>query len=444
MPGPKTKFTSQQEILKLAQLIEPVALREIERESQQRRRSLESLYQRLCRHAAKLEIDYPRLSTFYRPQQYLDNTRAIVAAVGAAAEGIARHQQNAERGAAPEAAPVRQQRHKQGQPRPALKPLSALSPAAREQRKNHFRFHAAKLRRQVRGSTNPQEALHLAERERLYLALAEAAQLPAVLERVSSSAQVDLLLDAKEAELQAPSASALLTQAHISPEAVAEAARQLRSLVPAQDAETQVREAIVIHENCLTRAYPDDPRVAALKPALVRLLAGQIQLREGQQALEVDAGRGEVADLLAQRYPQARLVALERRPLFQELLALKAHRSHFVVMEHRLETIPACSLHVLILAHLAEEPSQERGRLDIAYQLLLPGGKLAALVSASAVAAWTREERVQWLNWLMKVGATVTPVRTKYAVDYARKPLYLVVARKPDIPTDTFGGQSTA
>ena len=413
----KAKETSQSKVIELARQIELLAVKEIERESHHRRHSLESLYQRLCIHATKLGIDYPQLSTFYRPQEYLDNTRAMLAAVQASLE-----------------TPARVAHHP-----PVSKPRRPLSPRALAQRKKHFAFHAWKFGTWVRGATDPQKGLHFAERMRLCQALADAEAYPPRLSRVTSIAQVELLLSGTEEELQSQQAMSLLARANISLDAVSEARDQLRALLPALDEATQLQEAITIHERCLTRASFVHPFAAPLSPSLVDLLVGQVQLREGQHALEVDAARAEVAHALVTRYPKARVVALEGRSLFQELLNLKCRQAHLEVTAQRLSAMSAHRFHAIVLAHPTEEASQERERMDIAYRLLPPGGKLVAVVSASAVAAWSREERVRWYSWLWQVGARFGQLSTRCGTDHAGKPLYLVVARKSDMPTDVLG-----
>jgi len=46
--------------------------------SQKRKRAIESLYASVVLHAHKLGLDVPRLSVFYKPDEYLANCDAIL------------------------------------------------------------------------------------------------------------------------------------------------------------------------------------------------------------------------------------------------------------------------------------------------------------------------------------------------------------------------------
>jgi hypothetical protein len=58
-------------------IIEELAPLEQKRESKSRRKSMEKTYESLTLHADKLGMSIPRLSTFYRPEQYLEHARIM-------------------------------------------------------------------------------------------------------------------------------------------------------------------------------------------------------------------------------------------------------------------------------------------------------------------------------------------------------------------------------
>lgn len=82
----KKQQNSVARIRQEAASIERTVPLELKRSSQQRKKSLEKSWSSITTHAFHLNIEYPRLSLFYDPQQYLDHTRKVMEQVDALVE----------------------------------------------------------------------------------------------------------------------------------------------------------------------------------------------------------------------------------------------------------------------------------------------------------------------------------------------------------------------
>jgi hypothetical protein len=74
----KIQQRSVERMTSAARQIETLVPLELKRQSQGRKRELETAYTSLALHAHKLQLQVPALSTFYSPQQYLDHTRFLM------------------------------------------------------------------------------------------------------------------------------------------------------------------------------------------------------------------------------------------------------------------------------------------------------------------------------------------------------------------------------
>jgi len=68
---------SLQRIHQATQTIERLVPLEQKRTSMQRKKQMENAYASLSLHAGKLDIQLPRLSTFYKPEQYLEHAHLV-------------------------------------------------------------------------------------------------------------------------------------------------------------------------------------------------------------------------------------------------------------------------------------------------------------------------------------------------------------------------------
>jgi hypothetical protein len=68
-------------IRRAIETIQQTAPAEIERESRDRRHTIESAYQSVVTHAHHLGIRPPQLGTYYKPEQYLAHANTVLAQV---------------------------------------------------------------------------------------------------------------------------------------------------------------------------------------------------------------------------------------------------------------------------------------------------------------------------------------------------------------------------
>jgi protein-L-isoaspartate O-methyltransferase len=128
-------------------------------------------------------------------------------------------------------------------------------------------------------------------------------------------------------------------------------------------------------ERALTGYFPT-PR------PLAEQLIALADVRPEHLVLEPSAGRGAIADLLANIVPAERLYLIERDPTHHQALEVTGYRAPQLICGDFLATTALPEHFDRIVMNPPFEQKQDVAHVTRAYQLLAPGGRLVAITSA--------------------------------------------------------------
>ncbi len=128
-------------------------------------------------------------------------------------------------------------------------------------------------------------------------------------------------------------------------------------------------------ERMLTGYFPT-PR------PLAEMLIALADVRAEHLVLEPSAGRGAIADLLAQVVPAERLYLVERDPTHHQALERAGYRPPQLICDDFLTTTVLPERFDRIVMNPPFEQKQDVAHVMHAYELLAPGGRLAAITGA--------------------------------------------------------------
>jgi protein-L-isoaspartate O-methyltransferase len=130
-------------------------------------------------------------------------------------------------------------------------------------------------------------------------------------------------------------------------------------------------------------------------------------VRAEHLVLEPSAGRGAIADLLAQVVPAERLYLCERDPTHHQALERAGYRPPQLICDDFLTTTKLPERFDRIVMNPPFEQQQDVAHVTRAYELLAPGGRLAAIASAGV--AFRTDKRTQALRELIeRNGGSIT------------------------------------
>lgn len=131
--------------------------------------------------------------------------------------------------------------------------------------------------------------------------------------------------------------------------------------------------------------------------AVVTKMLDAADIKPGMRVLEPSAGKGNIADAIRERVPDARLNVVEQAPKLQEILTLKDHNlvdSDF--LQHD-------SPYDRIVMNPPFEKNADIEHVRHAFDLLKPGGRLVAIMSPHAEFA-NDKKSVEFRNWVESLG----------------------------------------
>ena len=186
-----------------------------------------------------------------------------------------------------------------------------------------------------------------------------------------------------------------------------------------------------------------DPTIAALErgllgteipgyfptpPEVVEQLLDHAAIRRGMRVLEPSAGKGNIADAIAQ-VEGVRLDVVELAYRLREILELKGHR----IVGHDFLAY-AQGGYERVVMNPPFEQLQDTDHVRHAYELLAPGGRLVSIVSASAFYHPSRKA-VEFRDWLNALGAHHEKLPEGSFAKGERRTsasAYIIVVNKPD------------
>lgn len=112
--------------------------------------------------------------------------------------------------------------------------------------------------------------------------------------------------------------------------------------------------------------------------SVVEAMLDYAEIEPGETVLEPSAGKGNIADLIAERSPAASLSTVEQQGRLREILELKGHNLVAVdFMEHSGE-------YDKVVMNPPFENGQDIEHVRRAYDMLKPGGRVVAIMSEGA------------------------------------------------------------
>lgn len=122
-------------------------------------------------------------------------------------------------------------------------------------------------------------------------------------------------------------------------------------------------------------------------------------IEDGKKVLEPSSGKGNIADLIRERHPLAKLSVIEINSQLRDILIAKRHNLvGWNFLEHQ-ETYD------FVIMNPPFESHQDCYHLQHAYSLLNPGGRVVAIMGEGAFFRMDKES-VSFRNWLEDLGGT--------------------------------------
>lgn len=157
------------------------------------------------------------------------------------------------------------------------------------------------------------------------------------------------------------------------------------------------------------------------------------EIEEGMTVIEPNGGKGNIADLIRERHPQANLSVIEINSRLREILIAKGHNLvGWNFLEHQ-------GSYDRVLMNPPFEDHQDIQHIKFAHSLLNPGGKVVAIMSESPFFRMDKES-VSFRDWLESVGGTNEKLPNGSFLDSERSTgvaTRLVVISKPKINSDS-------
>ncbi|MFY9224517.1 MAG: hypothetical protein WAQ98_17720 [Blastocatellia bacterium] len=157
------------------------------------------------------------------------------------------------------------------------------------------------------------------------------------------------------------------------------------------------------------------------------------EIEEGMTVIEPNGGKGNIADLIRERHPQANLSVIEINSRLRDILIAKGHNLvGWNFLEHQ-------GSYDRVLMNPPFEEHQDIQHIKFAHSLLNPGGKVVAIMSESPFFRMDKES-VSFRDWLESVGGTSEKLPSGSFLDSERSTgvaTRLVVISKPKINSDS-------
>ena len=162
--------------------------------------------------------------------------------------------------------------------------------------------------------------------------------------------------------------------------------------------------------------------------AIVEQMLELAEVEDGMSVLEPNGGNGNIADLIRERHPQAKLSVIEINSRLREILIAKGHNLvGWNFLEHQ-------GSYDRVLMNPPFEEHQDIQHIKFAHSLLNPGGKVVAIMSESPFFRMDKES-VSFRDWLESVGGTNEKLPSGSFLDSERSTgvaTRLVVINKPN------------
>lgn len=154
------------------------------------------------------------------------------------------------------------------------------------------------------------------------------------------------------------------------------------------------------------------------RPVIDRMIAAvQDKLsRDSVKVLEPSAGIGSITDAVSEVAPRACIHAIEINSRCRDVLKLKGFKSFLELQSHWVSGVRMLlkakdflkehyhtGLYDIVLMNPPFENRQDEQHVRVAYDCLLPGGRLVAIVSAGAI---QNQRSASFVAWLSSIGAT--------------------------------------
>lgn len=152
------------------------------------------------------------------------------------------------------------------------------------------------------------------------------------------------------------------------------------------------------------------------------------EIEDSMTVLEPNGGKGNIADLIRERHPQAKLSVIEINSRLRDILIAKGHNVvGWNFLEHQ-------GSYDRVLMNPPFEEHQDIQHIKFAHSLLNPGGKVVAIMSESPFFRMDKES-VSFRDWLESVGGTNEKLPSGSFLDSERSTgvaTRLVVINKPN------------
>jgi hypothetical protein len=147
-------------------------------------------------------------------------------------------------------------------------------------------------------------------------------------------------------------------------------------------------------------------KIPGFFPTPANIVSAMLELADiqpGDLVLEPSAGKGNIADLVRERHPDAKLECVERHGSLRSILQVKGHTvTSYDFMEHT-------GAYDVIVMNPPFELFQDIQHVRRAYDLLRDGGRLVSVMSESS---FFRQDKiaVEFRAWLEERSALVIPL----------------------------------
>ena len=162
--------------------------------------------------------------------------------------------------------------------------------------------------------------------------------------------------------------------------------------------------------------------------AIVEQMLELAEIEDSMTVLEPNGGKGNIADLIRERHPQAKLSVIEINSRLRDILIAKGHNVvGWNFLEHQ-------GSYDRVLMNPPFEEHQDIHHIKFAHSLLNPGGKVVAIMSESPFFRMDKES-VAFRDWLESVGGTNEKLPNGSFLDSERSTgvaTRLVVINKPN------------
>ncbi len=174
--------------------------------------------------------------------------------------------------------------------------------------------------------------------------------------------------------------------------------------------ETQKADPIVVAERKLIGKKFEGMDFFPTPPSLAQRMAEELDIQPGMKVLEPSAGKGDLADAVKAAQPEASIQVIEPVGDLQDILKLKGHE----IIDRNFESFETDQKFDRIIMNPPFSKNRDIKHVRKAYDLLAPGGKLAAITSNHFTFA-NDKESVAFREWLDEVGGTTESLGQAFA-----------------------------